>query len=557
MGSKAGRFAAVFAFLICGAVFAQPADTVLVNGKIRTLDAKSTVAEALAIRGERIVAVGTFAKLKPLIAKTTRVIDLHGRTVIPGLIDSHMHAIRAALSFSTEVNWIGTKSVAEALARLRDAAKTAKPGGWLIVAGGWTPEQFAERRRPTQGEVALAGGDHPVYIQLFYGWAMLNPKGFETLGIKEDKDVPPAGKLDRDQSGALTGGITGNTPTITGLFARLPKPSFDEQVEGTKKFFSELNRLGLTGVIDPGGFGMAPPDYQALFKIWRDGQLSLRVAYTIFAQGRGKELEDYQALTQLLPMGFGDAMLRFNGIGENVAWGVYNNDNPTEAAREQFTEICRWAASQGLSLNLHWHHDSSVWMVLNTFERVNREHSIANLRWTLVHLEDAAEDTLKRMKALGVGWALQDAGYFEGEAQLKEKGAEAMKRIPRMNSALYIGVHVGAGTDAHRVMSYNPWVALRWMLDGKTVGGVALRGPEETPTRENALRMYTQGSAWFAFAEKERGSLEVGKLADLAVLSKDYFSVPVEEIGEIEAVMTVVGGKFVYAAKLAVDNGKR
>lgn len=535
--------ACVFA---CASAFAQPADIALVNGRINTLDAKATVAEALAIQGERIVAVGNFARIKPLIARSTRVIDLHGRTVIPGLIDSHMHAIRAALSFSTEVNWIGTRSVPEALARLSAAAKARKPGDWLIVAGGWTPEQFAEKRRPTQAELAEAGGDHPVYIQLFYGWAMLNPKGFEALGIKEDKDVPPAGKLDRDPSGALTGGISGNTPTITGLFARLPKPSFAEQVEGTKAFFHELNRLGLTGVVDPGGFGMAPPDYQALFKIWRDGDLSLRVAYTIFAQGRGRELEDYKALTQLLPMGFGDTMLRFNGIGENVAWGVYNNDNPPEAAREQFEKICQWAASQGMSLNIHWHNDKSVGIVLDVFERVNKEHPIGNLRWTLVHLEDASEATLKRMKSLGVGWALQDAGYFEGEAQLKEKGAEAMKTIPRMNSALYIGVHVGAGTDAHRVTSYNPWVALRWMLDGKTVGGTAWRAPEETPTRVNALRMYTQGSAWFAFAEKERGSLEVGKLADLAVLSKDYFKVPVEEIGEIEAVMTVVGGKIAY-----------
>jgi len=245
-------------------------------------------------------------------------------------------------------------------------------------------------------------------------------------------------------------------------------------------------------------------------------------------------------------MGFGDSMLRFNGIGENVAWGVYNNDNPSQPARDQFYEICKWAASQRMSLNIHWHNDSSVGLVLDTFERVNGEYPIRDLRWTLVHLEDASEATLKRMKALGVGWALQDAGYFEGEQQLKEKGAEAMKRIPRMNSAMYIGVHVGAGTDAHRVMSYNPWIALRWMLDGKTVGGAAWRGPEETPTRVNALRMYTQGSAWFAFAEKERGSLEVGKLADLAVLSKDYFKVPVEEIGEIEAVMTVVGGRVRY-----------
>src|SRR5712692_8433415 len=534
----------------CASALAHPADTILFNGRIVTLDARSSVHQALAIRDGRIVALGTNAQIKRLVGRESRgqdsIVDLKGRTVIPGLIDSHMHAIRAALSFSTEVNWIGTKSIAEALSRLRDAAKTRKPGEWLIVAGGWTPEQFAEKRTPIQDELADAAPDNPVYIQLFYRWAMLNPKGFEALGIREDKDVPPAGRLERDTGGHLTGGISGNTPTITALFARLPKPSFDEQLEGTKKYFSELNRLGLTGVIDPGGFGMAPPDYQALFKVWRDGELTLRVAYTIFAQGRGKELEDYQNLTQLLPMGFGDSMLRFNGIGENVAWGVYNNDEPGEASREQFYRICQWAASRGLALNIHWHNDKSAGVVLDVFERVNREHPIVNLRWTLAHLEDASEPTLKRMKTLGVGWALQDAGYFEGESQLKEKGAEAMKRLPRINSALTIGVHVGAGTDAHRVASYNPWVALRWMLDGKTIGGAALRGPEETPTRENALRMYTQGSAWFAFAEKERGSLEVGKLADLAVLSKDYFKVPVEEIGEIEAVMTVVGRRVVF-----------
>src|SRR5260221_2748875 len=287
------------------------------------------MSEALAIRQDRILAAGTNSEIRRLAGKSTRFVDLQGRTVVPGLIDSHMHAIRAALSFSTEVNWIGTKSVAEALARLRGAAKTRSSGDWLIVAGGWTPEQFAEKRAPTQAELAEAGGEHPIYIQLFYRWAMLTPKALEQLGIKEDKDVPPAGKLDRDTSGNLTGGITGNTPTITGLFARLPKPSFAEQIEGTKAFFKELNRLGLTGVIDPGGFGMAPPDYQALFTIWKDGDLSVRVAYTIFAQGRGKELEDYKNLTQLLPMGFGDEWLRFNGIGEKVGWGGANNAKPT------------------------------------------------------------------------------------------------------------------------------------------------------------------------------------------------------------------------------------
>jgi predicted amidohydrolase YtcJ len=542
-------FAAGLAIAAWQPAHAQPADTILVNGKVLTVDSKFSVKQALAVRDGKIAALGTTAAIRKLAGPKTRMIDLKGRTVVPGLIDSHMHAIRAALSFATEVNWIGAGSIDEALGRMRDAAKSTKPSDWLIVAGGWTPNQFREKRRPTQAELVSAAPDHPVYVQLLYGWAIMTPKGFETLGIREDKDVPPAGRLDRDASGSATGGITGDTATITALFAKLPKPTFEQQVEGTKQFFRELNRLALTGLVDPGGFGMAPKDYQALFKVWRDGELSLRVAYTIFAQGRGRELEDYKNLTQLLPMGFGDEWLRFNGIGENVAWGMYANDNPTEASREQFYEICKWAASQRMSLNIHWHNDKSVGIALDSFERVNKEIPMTDLRWAIAHLEDASSATLERMKALGVGWALQDAGYFEGEQQLKEKGAEAVRRMPPMNTARRIGVHVGAGTDAHRVASYNPWVALRWMLDGKTVGGMALRGPEETPTRAEALRMYTLGSAWFAHADDRRGSLEVGKLADLAVLSNDYMTVPVDEIGRIQAVMTMVGGKVVYGEK--------
>jgi predicted amidohydrolase YtcJ len=527
---------------------AQTADIILVHGKILTLDDHFSVREAVAVSEGRIAALGRSIDIMKLAGRKTRVVDLRGRTVIPGLIDSHIHAIRAALSYSVEVSWIGASSLEEALGRVRDAARAAKPGDWLIVAGGWTPEQFREKRRPTRAELAAAAGDHPAYVQLFYGWALMTPAAFKALNIAADSDVPPRGTLERDAAGSPSGGIAGDTATITALFARLPSPSFEQRVEGTRKFFRELNRLALTGVIDPGGFGMAPRDYQALLKLWRDRALTLRVAYTVFAQKRGSELEDYRALTQLLPMGFGDDMLRFNGIGENVAWGMYNNDNPGEAEKAQFYEIARWAAARRMSLNIHWHNDRSVGQLLDIFERVNREVPIADLRWAVAHLNDASAPTLERMKALGVGWAMQDALYFDGERFQKEKGAEAARRAPPLKTALGIGVKVGAGTDAHRVASYNPFVALRWMLDGKTVGGAALRGPEETPTREEALQMYTAGSAWFAHDEDKRGSLETGKLADLAVLSKDYMKIPVEEIGAIESLLTMVGGRIVYAA---------
>jgi hypothetical protein len=539
---------AVLGLALAGPGRAQTADIILLHGKILTLDERSSIREAMAVSEGRIAAFGSSMDIMKLAGRKTRVVDLRGRTVIPGLIDSHIHAIRAALSYSVEVNWIGASSLAGALGRVREAARRAKPGDWLIVAGGWTPEQFEEKRRPTQAELADAAGEHPAYVQLFYGWALLTPAGLKALNIATDADVPPRGKLEEDANGNKTGGISGDTATITALFSRLPSPGFEQRVAGTRAFFRELNRLALTGVVDPGGFGMAPRDYQALFKVWQDKALTLRVAYTVFAQKRGSELEDYRNLTQLLPMGMGDEMLRFNGIGENVAWGMYNNDSPSDEDKAQFYEIARWAAGRRMSLNMHWHNDRSVGQLLDIFERVDRETPMRDLRWAIAHLNDASAATLQRMKALGVGWAMQDALYFDGERFQKEKGAEAARRAPPIKTALRLGVKVGAGTDAHRVASYNPFVALRWMLDGKTVGGTALRGPEETPTREEALRMYTLGSAWFAHDEDRRGSLVVGKLADLAVLSKDYMKVPVAEIGRIESLLTMVGGRIVYAA---------
>lgn len=526
--------------------FAQPADTILSGGKVLSADERFSVHEAVAVRDGRILAVGTAADIARLRGPATRVVPLEGRTVIPGLIDSHMHAIRAALSFATEVNWIGAASLEEALGRLRDAARRAKPGGWLIVAGGWTEHQFKERRRPTQAELAAAAPGHPVYVQWFYAWAMLTQPALDALKIREDSDLPGGLKLERGADGRPTGGVAGTAIAV--LFSRLPTPTFAEQVEGTRQFFRELNRLGLTGVGDPGGFNMSPEAYQPLFRVWRDRQLTVRVSYSLFSQKRGKELEEFQELTQMTPMGFGDDLLRFNGIGERVTFGMYNNDAPTEAEKQQFYAAARWAAERGMGLTQHWQPDRSVHHLLEVLERLNKEIPLAPLRWSIAHLNDASDANLARMKALGLGWTLQNAMYFEGERFLKERGEAAARRAPPVKSALKAGVPIGAGTDAHRVMSYNPFVALQWLLDGRTVSGTQVRGAGELPTREEALRLYTSGSAWFDHSDGKRGTLEPGKLADLAVLSKDYMAVPAGEIGGIESLLTMLGGRVVYAA---------
>lgn len=527
-------------------VFAQSPETILVNGKIATVDPQFSIREALAVRDGKILATGKTTDIKKLAGPGTKVIDLQGRTVIPGLIDSHLHAIRAALSFSTEVNWIGAASLTEALGRITEASHAMKPGAWLIVAGGWTAGQFKEKRPPTQAELIAAAPGNPVYVQLGYGWAMLTPAGYKAMGITSESDLPSGGRFEKDANGKPTGAVTGAQAGIIALFDKLPLPNFEEQVAGTKKFFRELNRLGITGVVDPGGNNVTPDSYQAIYKVWRDGQMTVRVAYALCGFTPGKEFDEYKDLLRLLPMGFGDDMLRFNGIGERITAAMNNNNNPNETDKERYYQIVKWAADHGMSVTMHWANDQSVHHLLDIFERVNKETPIAPLRWSIAHLNDASSETLERMKALGVGWTVQDAMYFDGDNFLRQRGKEAAARVPPVVTARRIGVNAGAGTDAHRVASYNPFTALQWFLDGKTVNGTALRGPEETPSRNEALRLYTLGSAWFSKDELKRGSLEVGKLADLAVLSKDYFTVPVDQVGGIESVMTMVGGRVVY-----------
>ena len=530
------------AFTITTAL-SQPAETILNHGKIISANDKESIYQSMAIREGKIIALGSLTELKVWQGPNTQVIDLKGKTVIPGLIDSHIHAIRAALSYSTEVHWFGLPTIEAALNRLKQAASSAKPGEWLVVAGGWTEEQFKEGRRPTQEELIQAAPNNPVYVQWMYEWAMLTPAAYKTLNIQSEADLPGGGKFQLDKAGKPTGAIVGG---IVPLFDKLPKPTFEDKVAGTQKFFKELNRVGVTGVIDPGGFNMTPAEYAPLFNVWRNNNLSVRVRYSYFAQKPNKEFEEFKELTQLLPMNFGDEMLKFNGIGERVTFSMYNNDKASPADQDKFYQVARWAAQNGYTLTQHWQENASASCLLDVFEKVNQEFPIAKLRWSIAHLNNGTEATFKRMKALGVGWAMQDAMYLDGDKALHRHGEKNLERMPPINTALKLGITIGAGTDAHRVADYNPFIALRWMLDGKSASGRKLRGNDEIPTRMQALKMYTSGSAWLAHDENKRGTLEVGKFADLAVLSEDYLQVPLERMAQIHSMLTMVGGKIVH-----------
>jgi predicted amidohydrolase YtcJ len=528
--------------------FAQQADWVFKNGKILTVDDKFSVVQALAVRDGRILATGTNDAVTALALPNATVVDLGGRTVIPGLTDGHIHGIRAALTFGAETSWIGVPSVKQAVDRIREAARSQAPGSWIIVAGGWTARQFAENRRPTVEEVTAAAPDNPVYIQELYSWLLLTPKAMRALNIREDSDVPPRGKLVRDAAGRPTGEIEGDGNSLLAVFDKLPKPTFEQQVAGSKRFFRDLNRYGETGIIDGGGASMYPASYGALFKLWGDRELTVRVAYHLSAPRPGSELEDLKDLTQMLPQNFGDDMLHFNGPGEILVWSVWTDGDITPDAKERLYDVLRWAAERRYTIQIHWNPNRTVANLFDVIRRVDQEFPVRDLRWAVLHLYDATDETLAQIKALGLIWDTQIGMFFGGERLLQQRGEAVARRAPPIATAIRLGVMVGGGTDAHRVAPYNPFVCLQWYLDGTSVGGLQTRAPDEAPTRAQALGMWTKATAYMAHDDAKRGTLEPGKLADFAVLSADYMTVPVGEVGRIESLLTVLGGHVVYAS---------
>ena len=465
-------------------------------------------------------------------------------------MDSHIHALRAGLTYSVELSWIGVPSLAKGLDLIREAARTTPPGSWIKIGGGWTELQFPEKRGPTIEELVAAAPDRPVYVQRLYNTAWITPAGIKLMKLTPDTEIP-SGKAEKDANGNLTGVFTGLNRTFNFFTAKIPGPSFADQLAGTGKYFRELNRLGMTAINDFPGGGMLPEHFRAVQTLWAKGEMTLRVAFHMQSNSQ-HTLDDYKAMTAFTPMNFGDDMLRFRGIGESLSQGIYDGStvglpyNPSAKDWEEFCAVVKWAAERGMNVHQHAASDKAAAKILDCFETVNKDIPIAGLRWQIAHIENASDETLRRMKALNMGWAVQDRLVYSGQIVLKALGPEASRRAPPIKTALKMGLHVAGGTDSDQVAPYNPFVSIRWLLDGKVIDGTPMRGPEESPNREEALRMYSLNSAWFTFDEEKRGSLEPGKYADLAVLSDDYMTVPVEKVGELHSLLTLVGGKAVY-----------
>jgi len=557
--------------LALAAAAARPApdaaDLIVHGARITTQadDPALVEVQALAVRDGIIVAVGRDEEVLALRGQDTVVVDAGGRRVLPGLVDAHLHAIRGGRFWNLELRWDGVDSLARALAMLAEQAARTPQGQWVRVVGGWSPEQFAEQRLPTVPELDAAAPHTPVFVLLLYSQGYLNRAGVEALGLTPASVAPPGGRYEFVEGGAILHAEP--SPAILyGTIGKLPSLSASQQLDGTRRFFRELNRFGLTGALDPGGGGHAfPQDYAATCDLASGGHLPLRLTNQLFAQVKGHEREEYVRAFADPTAGPGHAPsseralddrddCTVTGAGENLVWAAGDFENflaprpELEAGMEaELAAVVRPLAERGWPLRLHATYDETVGRMLDVLEPIFAETHYG-ARWWLDHVETIGPANIARLKALGGGVAVQDRMAFAGEMFVARYGAPAAAHAPPLRALLDAGLPVAAGTDATRVSSYNPWVSLQWLVTGRTVGGLQLAAPENHLGRDEALRLYTLGSAWCSGDETRRGRLLPGQDADFALLSDDYFVVPEERLGEIESLLTVTGGEVVHAA---------
>jgi predicted amidohydrolase YtcJ len=534
------------------------ADLILHNGKIATVNPKQPEAQAVAVRDDRFLAVGSDDDVAKLRGPATQVVNLAGRRVIPGLNDSHLHVIRGGLNFNMELRWDGVPSLADALRMLKEQARRTPPPQWVRVVGGWTEFQFAERRMPTLAEINAVSPDTPVFVLHLYDRALLNGAALRACGYTKDTPNPPGGEIQRDNQGNPTGILIArpNAMILYATLAKGPKLPPELQANSTRHFMRELNRLGVTSCIDAGGgFQNYPDDYRVIEDLHRDGEMTVRIAYNLFTQRPRQEVDDFTKWVKMTKPGDGSDFYRMNGAGEMLVFSAADFEDFLEPRPElapslerELTEVVKLLVQHRWPFRLHATYDESISRFLDVFQAVNREVPFAGLRWFFDHAETVTDQNLDRIKALGGGIAIQHRMAYQGEYFVNRYGVKAAERTPPITNMLKAGIPVGAGTDATRVASFNPWMSLYWLASGKTVGGTTLYSEANRLDRIEALRRYTIGSAWFSGEEDKKGAIRGGQLADLAVLSADYFSIPEEEIKAIESVLTVVGGKIVHGA---------
>ena len=533
-------------------------DLIFHRGRFTTLDPAKPIANAVAIKDGVFSAVGGEDDIMPLAGPATRVVELKGRRALPGLIDNHLHIIRGGLNFNMELRWDGVRSLADAMAMLKRQVAITPPPQWVRVVGGFTEHQFREKRLPTIEELNTVAPDTPVFVLHLYDRALLNGAALRAVGYTKDTPAPPAGEIVRDAKGNPTGLLLAkpNAAILYATLAKGPKLPFDYQLNSTRHFMRELNRLGVTGAIDAGGgFQNYPEDYEVIRKLSEAGQLTVRLAYNLFTQKPKGEKADFLNWTKTSKYKQGDDYFRHNGAGEMLVFSAADfedfrqprPDMPPEMESE-LDDVVRVLAENRWPWRLHATYDETISRALDVYEFVNQDMPLDGLNWFFDHAETISDELIDRIAALGGGIAVQHRMAYQGEYFVERYGHGAAEATPPISRMLKAGLKVSAGTDATRVASYNPWVSLAWLITGKTVAGMQLYPRQNCLDRETALRMWTEYVTWFSNEVGKKGRIEVGQFADLIVPDRDYFACADDEIADATSELTIVGGKVVYGA---------
>jgi predicted amidohydrolase YtcJ len=540
---------------------AQKADIIILNGKVTTLDDANSEVQAVAIRGNIIVMTGTNEQVLALKGKQTQLVNANGRRVIPGLFDSHLHVIRGGRFYNTELRWDGVRTLKRALEMLKEQAQRTPAGQWVRVVGGWNEHQFIEKRLPTLEEINDATGEVPAFILYLYGKAWLNKAGLKKLGIDADTPNPPAGLIEKDNQGNPTGLLVAepNAFILYSTLAKLPELTTEEKINSTLQYMTELNRLGVTSVMDAGGgFQNFPDDYAITDSLNRRGKLTVRLPYFLFAQKKGSELSDYTRWTGIVEIdnhGINGIDYYVEGGGENLVSDAADFENflfprpdlpPTTEAN--LKAVIQLLVKKRWPFRLHATYNESIGRDLTVIEEVNSETPLNGLVWLIDHAETISEENLQRIRKLGGGIAIQHRMAYQGESFIHRYGKKAALSAPPVKRMLELDIPVGLGTDGTRVASYNPWIALYWITTGNTIGGTSVMAKENVLDRTTALKLFTSGG-YDLLREKGKGKIQKGYAADLAILNSDYFAVSEEEIKGLSSLLTMVDGKIVFGEK--------
>ncbi len=422
------------------------ADLILYNGRVHTVDRDKPRVSALAIKDGRFVVVGSDAQAMALRGAGTQAIDLKGRTVIPGLNDSHLHLIRGGLNYNLELRWEGVPSLADALAMLKDQAERTPAPQWVRVVGGWSEFQFTEKRLPTIAELNKAAPDTPVFVLHLYDRALLNRAALRVVGYDRNTPNPPGGEIVRDANGEPIGMLVArpNAMILYATLAKGPKLPLEYQANSTRQFMHELNRLGVTSAIDAGGgYQNYPDDYQVIEQLARDKQLTVRIAYNLFTQKPKEELADFKNWTEKVTFGQGDDFLRHNGAGEMLVFSAADFEDFLEpcpelpqSMEEELEPVVRHLVEHRWPLRLHATYDESISRMLDVFEKVDRDIPFNGLPWFFDHAETITPHNIERVRALGGGIAIQDRMAFQGEYFAHRYGTRAAEQTPPIKRML-------------------------------------------------------------------------------------------------------------------------